>query len=223
MPERDSRTARSEPAEGLPDVPRTALPGAATIGEDGVGRCPWGAAEGLYRDYHDTEWGVTVRGDQALFERLTLEAFQSGLAWITILRKRPAFRAAFADFDPDLVAAFTEDDYDRLMADAGIVRNRLKIRAAITNAQAVVALRERGGSLDELIWRHVPSEPVEAHTMAELPTQTAESKALTKALKAEGFVFVGPTTAYALMTAVGLVDAHLIGCHRHGQVGPAVA
>jgi DNA-3-methyladenine glycosylase I len=191
------------------------VPGGAVVGEDGLARCPWGAGSELYREYHDREWGVPVHGDQPLLERLTLEAFQSGLAWITILRKREHFRMAFAGFDPDVVAEFDGVDVERLMQDAGIVRNRAKILAAITNARATVALREHGG-LDALIWSHVPGQPIQPRAMAELPSQTPESKALAKALKQAGLVFVGPTTAYALMTAVGLVDAHLVGCHRRG-------
>lgn len=187
------------------------------IGDDGVARCPWGGTgPELYVEYHDTEWGVPVRGDQGLYERLTLEAFQSGLAWITILRKRDNFRAAFAGFDPDVVAGWGDPDVERLMADAGIVRNRAKILAAIQNARATVALREAGESLDALVWSFVPEEQVAAERMSDLPTQTPESKALAKALKKQGFAFVGPTTAYALMTAVGIAEGHLVGCHRHG-------
>lgn len=200
----------------MADAETPEIPGAPVVGEDGEARCPWGAAPGLYREYHDTEWGVPVHGDAALYERLTLEAFQSGLAWITILRKRENFRAAFAAFDPDAVAGFDDADVERLMADAGIVRNRAKVLAAINNAKATVALREHGG-LDALIWSHAPDEPVLAETMSELPALTAESKALAKALKKAGFVFVGPTTAYALMTAVGLADGHLAGCHRRDE------
>lgn len=192
-------------------------PGDLLIGDDGLARCPWGGAgPELYVRYHDEEWGVPVRGDQGLFERLTLEAFQSGLAWITILRKREHFRAAFADFDPAVVADFGEADVERLMADAGIVRNRAKILAAIQNARATVALQEAGESLDALVWSFVPEEQVAATAMHELPTQTPESKALAKTLKQKGFAFVGPTTAYALMTAVGIAEGHLVGCHRHG-------
>ena len=186
-----------------------------TTGEDGLARCPWGDADALMRAYHDGEWGVPVHGEQALFERVSLEAFQAGLSWRTILTKRPAFRAAFADFDPDVVASFGDDDLERLMADAGIVRNRAKIQAARTNARATIALREDGG-LDELIWSHAPAEPLDPHTMADLPASTAASKALSKDLRSRGFAFVGPTTAYALMTAIGLVDAHLMACHRRG-------
>ncbi|HEX4110711.1 MAG TPA: DNA-3-methyladenine glycosylase I [Solirubrobacteraceae bacterium] len=189
--------------------------GGVTVGEDGVGRCPWAIGDELMRDYHDREWGVPLRGERALYERLTLEAFQSGLSWRTILRKRPAFRAAFADFDPGAVAAFGERDVERLLADAGIVRNRAKVLAAIGNARATVALRPDGG-LDELIAAHRPEPGPPPRTLADLPAQTAGSRALAKALKAQGFVFVGPTTAYALMQAVGLVDDHLLGCHRRG-------
>jgi len=168
--------------------------------------------------YHDTEWGMPVRGEQALFERITLEAFQSGLSWLTILAKRPAFREAFADFDPDIVARFTDDDVARLMNNAGIVRNQRKILAARTNARAVVALRRNGG-LDELVWSHKPAATPEPHVVADVPTQSLESRALAKTLKAHGFVFVGPTTVHALMEAIGMVDTHLVGCHRRGCSG----
>jgi DNA-3-methyladenine glycosylase I len=189
--------------------------GDALVGEDGLARCPWAAAHPLNRHYHDTEWGLPVRGERALFERVSLEAFQSGLSWLTILAKRPAFRAAFADFDPDVVAALGDDDVARLMTDAGIVRNRAKILAARTNARATVALREQGG-LDALIWSHVPSETPAPRTVAEVPTRTPASAALAAALRAHGFTFVGPTTAHALMEAIGMVDTHLAGCHRRG-------
>jgi DNA-3-methyladenine glycosylase I len=186
-----------------------------TIGADGLARCAWAGATPDYLDYHDTEWGVPVHGEQALYERLTLEAFQSGLAWITILRKREGFRSAFAGFDPEVVARFDEDDRARLMADTGIVRNRLKVDAAIHNAGAVLALRDRGG-LDQLIWSHAPAEHTPPSTTAELRATSLESVALAKALKKNGFVFVGPTTMYAAMQACGLVDDHLVGCHRAG-------
>ena len=185
------------------------------VGEDGIPRCAWAGSTPDYLDYHDTEWGVPVHGERALYERLTLEAFQSGLAWITILRKREGFRAAFAGFDPEVVARFDDDDRARLMADAGIVRNRLKVDAAITNAAAVLALREAGG-LDELVWSHAPEHHAPPQTTADLRATSPESVALAKALKKAGFVFVGPTTMYALMEAVGLVDDHLVGCHRRG-------
>jgi DNA-3-methyladenine glycosylase I len=178
-------------------------------------RCPWALGPPDYLAYHDEEWGRPVRGDTALLERLVLEGFQSGLAWLTILRKRPAFRAAFASFEPHAVAAFGPDDVDRLLADAGIVRHRGKIEAAVTNARALVALQQRDGAdaLDRLVWAHAPagtrSPPV---TLGDVPARTSESTALARALKGQGFVFVGPTTAYATMQACGLVDDHLVGC-----------
>lgn len=186
------------------------------VDDSGVARCAWAMSTSDYMAYHDDEWGVPVHGEIRLFERLTLEAFQSGLSWLTILRKREGFRAAFAGFDPGVVAAFGEPDFDRLMADASIVRNRLKIRAAITNAGAVVRLREHGG-LDDLIWSFAPSDRHQPRTPAEVHATSAESIALTKALKRNGFAFVGPTTAYAAMQACGLVDDHLVGCHRGGR------
>ncbi|TDE08797.1 DNA-3-methyladenine glycosylase I [Jiangella asiatica] len=169
-----------------------------------------------YLDYHDTEWGRPVHGDAALYERLTLEGFQSGLSWITILRKRDGFRAAFAGFDADVVAGYDEADAERLMQDARIVRNRAKIAAAITNAKALVALRDADGdgALDRLVWSFAPDPaacPVPA-SLADVPATTPESVALAKALKKRGFVFVGPTTAYATMQAAGLVNDHLAGC-----------
>jgi DNA-3-methyladenine glycosylase I len=185
------------------------------VGADGAARCAWAGSTPDYLDYHDTEWGVPVHGERALYERLTLEAFQSGLAWITILRKRAGFRAAFAGFDPEVVARFDDDDRARLMADTGIVRNRLKVDAAIRNAAAVLALREAGG-LDELVWSHAPEHHVPPQTTADLRATSPESVALAKALKKAGFVFVGPTTMYAAMQACGLVDDHLAGCHRAG-------
>jgi DNA-3-methyladenine glycosylase I len=185
------------------------------VGDDGLARCPWAAADPLSRDYHDAEWGLAVHGERALYERICLEAFQSGLSWITILRKRPAFREAFADFDPDVVAGFGDDDVERLMGDAGIVRNRAKILAAIANARAVLALREHEG-LDALIWSHRPEPGPAPRTSADLAATTPASSALARELRRRGFSFVGPTTAHALMQAVGLVDDHLEGCHRRG-------
>jgi DNA-3-methyladenine glycosylase I len=183
------------------------------VGADGVARCAWAGSTPDYLAYHDTEWGVPVHGERALYERLTLEAFQSGLSWLTILRKRPAFRAAFAAFDPEVVAAFTEEDRTRLMADAGIVRNRRKVDAAIHNAAAVLALRDHGG-LEQLLWSHAPGEHSRPATTADVRATSPESVALAKALKKVGFVFVGATTTYAAMQACGLVDDHLAGCHR---------
>jgi len=180
------------------------------IGADGVARCPWGASAPDYLPYHDTEWGKPLHGDTALFERVSLEAFQSGLSWITILRKRPAFRAAFAGFDPARVAAFDEADIERLLADAGIVRNRAKVLATIANARAVLDL---DGSLDELLWSFAPRPPRPApRGFGDVPAVTDESTAMAKALKRHGFRFVGPTTAHALMQATGMVNDHLADC-----------
>ena len=192
---------------------------APVVGEDGVPRCPWAGGPGLMRDYHDEEWGRPIAGDAAWLERLTLEAFQSGLSWATILRKRPAFRAAFDGFDPDAVAAYDDSDVARLMADAGIVRNRAKVLAAITNAGATVALREAEGegALERLVRAHAPAvAPAPART-DEQQTTSPESMALSKALKKRGFTFVGPTTMFALMEATGVFDPHLVGCHRRGS------
>jgi len=188
------------------------------IGEDGLARPPWAATDPLLRDYYDTEWGMPVRDERGVFERLSLEAFQSGLSWSTILRKRPAFRSAFADFDPDTVAAYGESDVERLMGDAGIVRNRRKVEATITNARATVTLRAEGG-LAELVWAHRPASTPAPRTLAELPTTSPESLALSKALKRKGFTFVGPTTMHALMEAIGIVDTHLVDSHRRGTSG----
>ncbi|HEY7720640.1 MAG TPA: DNA-3-methyladenine glycosylase I [Pedococcus sp.] len=184
-------------------------------GPDGLARCPWAGTTDDYLAYHDTEWGVPVRGESPLFERITLEAFQSGLSWLTILRKREAFRAAFAGFDPERVAAFDDADRARLMADAGIVRNRLKVEAAITNARAVVALRDAGG-LDAVFWSFAPESHTRPADVSQLRATSPESVALAAALKRAGFVFVGPTTMYAAMQACGVVDDHIDGCHRAG-------
>lgn len=186
------------------------------VGEDGQARCVWAGSTADYLTYHDTEWGVPVHGETNLFERITLEAFQSGLSWITILRKRPAFRAAFAEFDAEIVAAYDDSDAERLMNDAGIVRNRRKIDAAMTNARAVVRLRETGG-LDALFWSHQPATHRAPKHLGEAAAQTPESVALAKALKKAGFAHVGPTTMYAAMQACGVVDDHLTGCFRSGS------
>jgi DNA-3-methyladenine glycosylase I len=181
------------------------------VGEDGLARCPWGAGKHPdYTEYHDTEWGKPLHGEHALYERLTLEAFQSGLSWLTILRKRENFRAAFARFDAAKVAEFGEDDVRRLMADAGIVRNRMKIDATIRNARAVLAL---DGKVDELLWSFAPAKHRRPRTLEDVPAVTPESTAMAKELKKRGFAFVGPTTSYALMQATGMVDDHLLGCH----------
>lgn len=189
---------------------------------DGL-RC-FGADDPLYRAYHDDEWGRPVRDERGLYERISLEAFQSGLAWITILRKRANFRAAFANFEPEAVAAFDADDVARLMADAGIVRNRLKVDATINNARAVLGLRDAGTSLPDLVWAHRPDpgRPAPAG-WGDVPALTPESTALAKALKREGFRFVGPTTAYAAMQACGLVNDHLAGCVARGATKAAQA
>ena len=183
------------------------------VGPDGRSRCSWAGAAPEYLAYHDEEWGVPVHGESALYERITLEAFQSGLSWLTILRKRPAFRAAFAGFDPRRVAAFGDADRSRLMADAGIVRNARKVDAAILNARAVLDLRDEGG-LDAYMWGFAPQHHQPPRTPAELRATSPESVALAAGLKRRGFVFVGPTTAYAAMQACGLVDDHLAGCFR---------
>jgi DNA-3-methyladenine glycosylase I len=175
-------------------------------------RCGWANSTPEYVTYHDEEWGTPLHGDDALFERLCLEAFQSGLSWITILRKRPAFRAAFAGFSIDAVAEFTPDDEARLMADAGIVRNRAKITAAVRNAKAAQELPE---GLSTLLWSFAPAAPrSRPATLADVPATTPESVAMAKELKRRGFVFVGPTTAYALMQATGMVDDHVADCFR---------
>lgn len=188
------------------------------VGDDGLARPAWAATDALLREYYDAEWGMPVRDERGLFERLSLEAFQSGLSWATILRKRPAFRAAFADFDPDAVARFGEDDVARLMGDAGIVRNRRKVDATIGNARATVRLREDGG-LAALIWSFQPVSTPMPRSFADVPTSSPESVALSKELKRRGFAHVGPTTMFALMEAVGIVDTHLIGSHRRGSSG----
>ncbi|MEU7378885.1 MULTISPECIES: DNA-3-methyladenine glycosylase I [unclassified Streptomyces] len=190
----------------------TPTPGAATAGPDGAPRCPWALSAAEYVAYHDEEWGRPVHGDDALYERLCLEAFQSGLSWITILRRRTGFRAAFADFKIAAVADFTDDDRERLLADPGIIRNRAKIDATIANARVLVDWAP--GELDAFIWSHAPdpaTRPV-PRTLSDVPAVTPESTALSKALKKRGLRFVGPTTAYALMQACGLVDDHLADC-----------
>lgn len=192
------------------------------VGEDGLARPAWADGRGahgeLLRSYYDTEWGMPVRDERGLFERLSLEAFQSGLSWATILAKREAFRAAFAGFDPDVVATYGEGEVARLMQDAGIVRNRAKIEATIRNAGATISLRGEGG-LPQLIWSYRPDRTPMPRTTADVPTTSDESKALARELKRRGFAFVGPTTAFALMEAVGIVDTHLRDSHRRGSSG----
>ncbi|GIF10994.1 DNA-3-methyladenine glycosylase I [Actinoplanes teichomyceticus] len=179
-------------------------------GADGRARCFWGGSAPEYSAYHDEEWGKPVRGDDQLFERLTLEAFQSGLSWITILRKRPAFRAAFDGFSIAKVAAYTAADAERLMADPGIVRNRMKVDAALHNAKVAAELAP--GGLTELLWSFAPPPRPRPADRGGVPAVTPESTAMAKTLKKRGFKFVGPTTAYALMQATGMVDDHVRGC-----------
>jgi DNA-3-methyladenine glycosylase I len=196
---------------GTPVTARNVLSDAPASVPD-VQRCAWANGAPEYVEYHDQEWGTPLHGDDALFERLALEAFQSGLAWITILRKRPAFRTAFAGFAIDAVAAFTEEDEARLMADAGIVRNRAKITAAVRNARVARDLPE---GLSALLWSFAPTGPrPRPATLDDVPATSPESVAMAKELKRRGFAFVGPTTAYALMQATGMVDDHVADCFR---------
>lgn len=189
--------------------------------EDRV-RCPWAVdppGSTLYRDYHDEEWGRELHGRDELFERLALEAFQSGLSWLTILRKREAFRSAFAGFDVEVVARYTDDDVARLLGDAGIVRNRRKVEAVVANARAVLDLE--GADLDALLWSFAPARRARRfRSVAEVPAVTPESTAMARELKRRGFAFVGPTTAYALMQATGMVDDHLADCWVETDVRP---
>jgi DNA-3-methyladenine glycosylase I len=181
------------------------------VGEDGLPRCRWAGPGGDYAAYHDTEWGRTLHGDDALFERLSLEGFQAGLAWITVLRKREAFRAAFQHFHIDTVAAYTEADVERLLTDPGIIRSRAKIESAVHNARVV---RDLPGGLDAFLWDFAPATHRRPKSFTETPTQTPESVAMAKALKKAGVKFIGPTSAYALMQATGMVDDHVTGCFR---------
>jgi DNA-3-methyladenine glycosylase I len=186
------------------------------VGDDGKPRCGWGTSDPLYIDYHDHEWGRPLRDERAMFELMSLEAFQSGLSWLIILRKRPGFRAAFDAFEPDVVAAYGDDDVARLLADQRIVRNRAKVEATIGNARAVVALHEQGGSLVDLVFSHAPGPderpPGRFRAFAGMPSATPASTALAKDLRNRGFRFVGPVVAYSLMQAGGVVDDHLEGC-----------
>jgi DNA-3-methyladenine glycosylase I len=185
------------------------------LGADGRTRCWWCGEDPDYVRYHDEDWGTPMHGDADLFELLCLEGFQAGLSWLTILRKRPAFRVAFDGFVPGIVAGYGEDDVERLMADAGIVRNRAKVLATIGNARALLELQGRGGSLDELVWTggaHPPRPRPSA--IGDIPAATPEAKALSKELKRLGFTFVGPTIVYAFLQSAGVVDDHLTGCWR---------
>lgn len=181
-------------------------------GPDRRERCGWVGDDPEYRRYHDEEWGTPLHGDRALFEKMALEGFQAGLSWITILRKRPRFREVFAGFVPELVAEFDESDVERLMADAGIIRNRAKIEATIGNARIVRSMAE--GELDELMWSFAPAPGIRPASFADVPAVTPESTGMSKELRRRGFRFVGPTTMYALMQSAGMVDDHVVGCWR---------
>ena len=186
------------------------------VGEDGIARCAWAGSDPEYQRYHDEEWGFPLHGRERLFEKISLEGFQAGLSWITILKRRQGFRAAFAAFDPAIVADLGPDDVERLMLDSGIIRNRAKIEATISNARAVLDLTaDNPDALDALVWSFAPPpRATRPQSLAELPAETLESKALSKQLRSLGFRFVGPTTMYALMQSAGLVDDHVVGCYR---------
>ena len=184
-----------------------------------IHRATWADQDPLLTEYYDTEWGMPVTDETGVFERLSLEGFQAGLSWLTILKKRPAFREAFAGFDVDLVAAFDDTDVTRLLADAEIIRNRQKIHATISNARAAIALRAEGTHLGEIVWAYMPERSPVPETESQVPVTSPESVALTKRLKKLGFAFVGPTTLYALMSAIGIVDCHLVSSHRRGCSG----
>ena len=183
-------------------------------------RCGWAGDDPLYRRYHDEEWGVPVHDDRRLFEFLVLDGAQAGLSWITILRKREHYREAFADFDPAVVARFDRRRRERLMRNAGIVRNRLKIESAVTNARAFLEVQAEHGTFDRFFWQFVDGRPRQNRwrTLAEIPAETDESRAMSKELKRRGFRFVGPTICYAVMQAAGLVNDHVIGCFRHAPL-----
>lgn len=187
-------------------------------------RCAWCGVDPLYQAYHDQQWGVPLHGERPLFELLVLEGAQAGLSWLTILRKREAYRAAFAGFDPERVARYGAADLARLLADPGIVRNRLKIQAAIGNAQGVLRLRERHGGLDAFLWRYVDGQPRQNTwaTPEAVPARSPESEAMSRDLRRLGFRFVGPVICYALMQSAGLVNDHTIDCFRHRQLAPAL-
>jgi DNA-3-methyladenine glycosylase I len=197
------------------------MSGSLVVGHDGLARCWWCGNDPAYVAYHDHEWGRPVADDQALFEKLSLDAFQAGLSWVTILHKRPGFRDAFDAFHPPTVAAYDDAAVERLMRNDAIVRNRAKIEATIANAGATVQLAEDGGSLSELVWAFAPEPGPAPRTVDEVPASTAASAALAKRLKAAGFRFVGPTMVYAFMQAVGVINDHLADCHRRGAAGLA--
>ncbi len=183
-------------------------------------RCGWCGTDPLYLAYHDDEWGVPVHDDQHLFEMLTLEGAQAGLSWLTILKKRQNYRQAFDGFDIEKIARYSERDIERLLADPGVVRNRLKIASVIKNAQGVLSILEEGETLDSFLWHYVEGEPKQNnwHALAELPAKTKLSEMMSKDLKKRGFNFVGPTICYAFMQAVGMVNDHVVDCFRHGIV-----
>lgn len=188
------------------------------IGDDKLARPTWAASDPMMQQYYDTEWGMPVRDEHGVFERLSLEAFQSGLSWATILRKRENFRTAFSNFDPEIIVNFADAKVEELLGNAGIIRNRAKILATIKNAKATIDLREDGG-LSDFIWSFKPEQTPTPQAIAQIPTTSQESVAMSKALKKRGFAFVGPTTMFALMEALGIVDTHLMGSHRRGTSG----
>ena len=187
-------------------------------------RCGWCGSDPLYMAYHDEEWGVPERDSRALWEKLVLDGFQAGLAWITILKKREAFRAAFAGFDPDVVARFGDEDRARLMADAGIIRSNAKIDAAISGAQVFITMRDRGEDFSAFLWEFVGGAPLQNRwtSVHQVPAATPQSEAMAKALKAKGFKFCGPVIVYAFMQAIGMVNDHVTGCFRHAEVATMV-
>ena len=199
-------------------MPATTSTSDLVVGEDGLARPLWASKDQLLMDYYDTEWGMPITDERGVFERLSLEIFQSGLSWRLILQRRPLLRQAFAGFDIDAVARFGDDDFERLMLDPGVIRNRLKITSIIKNARAAVALRENE-PLQDLVWGAKPLTTPRPTCAAEVSTTSDESRRLTKQLKARGFGFVGPTNLFALMEAIGIVDTHLVGSHRRGSSG----
>lgn len=204
--------------------PRSAEPSPAAPppapSADGLVRCPWPGDDPLYVAYHDHEWGVPEHDERALFEKLLLDGAQAGLSWITILRKRDAYRRAFDGFDPERIAAYGDDDVARLLADPGIVRNRQKVAAFIGNARALLAMHAAGETLHDLVWSHAPAAHVRPATVADIPTTSPEAEALSRELRRRGWRFCGPTIVYAFMQAVGVVDDHVEGCFRAGAAAP---
>ncbi|MBK4148128.1 DNA-3-methyladenine glycosylase I [Corynebacterium macginleyi] len=184
----------------------------------GVARTPWAVSSSLLKDYYDTEWGLPITDEAGLFERLSLEAFQAGLSWAVVLKKRPAFREAFCHFDPEKIADFGEPEVERLLADTTIIRNETKIRATVNNAKATIELRKSGG-LANFIWSFQPAENIYPEVMEDIPKKSPESQAMSRELKKAGFKFVGPVTCFALMEAIGMVDTHLLGSHRRASSG----